>query len=55
METFHAESQERYRSMPGFYDLVKNTQNFFSVEPVFKNESRTKTIIDLIKREKGLE
>ncbi|MAG21898.1 MAG: hypothetical protein CL943_01150 [Candidatus Diapherotrites archaeon] len=49
IETFHAENQKRYRSMPGFFDLVKDTQSFFSVEPIFKNTSRTKTIIELIK------
>ncbi len=53
IETYHAESQKRYRSIPKFYNLVKDTQSFFSVEPVFKNTSRTKTIIDLIKKERG--
>jgi DNA-binding Lrp family transcriptional regulator len=53
IETFHAESQQRYRSIPGFYNLVNDTRSFFSVEPVFKNTSRTKTIIELIKRPRG--
>ena len=55
IETFHAENQKRYRSISGFYNLVKDTQNFFSVEPIFKNTSRTKTIIELIKKERGME
>lgn len=53
IETFHAQTQQFYRSMPGFYDLIKDMQSFFSVEPVFKNTSRTKTILDLIKKEGG--
>ncbi len=53
IESFHAEGQKRYRSIAGFYDLVKDTQSFFSVEPVFKNASRTKSIIELIKRDAG--
>ncbi len=55
IETYHAESQKRYRSIPGFYDLVKDSQSFFSVEPIFKNASRTKSIIELIKKERALE
>ena len=55
VEAYHAESQKRYRSIPGFYDLVKDTQSFFSVEPIFKNESRTKSIIELVKKEGGKE
>ncbi len=51
IESFHSEGQKRYRAIPGFYDLIKDTQSFFSVEPVFKNVSRTKSIIELIKAE----
>jgi len=54
VESYHAEFQKRYASSPGYYDLIKNMQSFFSVEPVFKNRSRTKSIIELIK-EKGPE
>jgi len=49
VESYHRELQKRYMSLPGYHDLVKDTQNFFSVAPVFKNESRTKTILDLVK------
>ncbi len=54
VEKYHESFQKRYRSTPGFYDLVNDTQSFFSVEPIFKNESRTKSIIELIKRERGI-
>ncbi|MCX6798674.1 MAG: Lrp/AsnC family transcriptional regulator [Candidatus Diapherotrites archaeon] len=53
IESYHDESQKRYRSIPGFYNLMKDTQSFFSVEPVFKSAGRTKNIIELIKRESG--
>lgn len=51
VEAFHKEQQARYAAMPGYHDLVKNIQSFFSVEPVFKSESRTKSIIELIKNQ----
>jgi DNA-binding Lrp family transcriptional regulator len=53
VEKYHESFQKRYRSIPGFYDLVTDTQSFFSVEPIFKHTSRTKSIIELIKRERG--
>jgi len=50
VESYHQDFQKRYASLEGYYDLMKNRQSFFSVEPTFKNESRTSSIIDLIKR-----
>lgn len=55
VESYHAEIQKRYMSLPGYHDLVKNMQSFFSVEPIFKNESRTATIIELVKKQPGRE
>ncbi len=49
VESCHKEFQSRYMSIPGYHAAVKNLQNFFSVEPVFKQESRTKSIVELIK------
>lgn len=51
VESYHSDLQTRYMSIPGYHSLIKNMQSFFSVEPVFKNESRTKSIIELIKNE----
>lgn len=48
VEAYHREIKNRYMSIPGYHDLVKDMQSFFSVEPVFKNESRTKSMIELI-------
>ena len=53
IDSYHESVQKRYRSIPGYYNLAKDTQSFFSVEPVFKHTSRTKSIIDLIKRDSG--
>ncbi len=55
IESYHAEYQKNYRSIPGFYDLMKDTQSFFSVEPIFKNVSRTKSMIELIKKDRALD
>jgi len=51
VESYHNQLQKRYMPIPGYHDLVKDTQSFFSVEPTFKNESRTKSIIELIKND----
>jgi len=51
VESYHHILQKKYMSIPGYHDLVKDMQSFFSVEPVFKNASRTKSMIDLIKDE----
>lgn len=53
IESYHAEFQKRYASTKGYYDLIKDMQSFFSVEPIFKNKSRTESIIELI-RENGV-
>ena len=55
IESYHSEGQKLHKAIPNYYDLVKDTQSFFSVEPVFKNASRTKSIIELIKKGKGLD
>ncbi len=49
VESYHHELQNRYMSIKGYHDVIKDVQSFFSVEPIFKNESRTKSIVDLIK------
>ncbi len=53
VESYHRDMRDRYMSIKGYHDLVKNIQSFFSVEPIFKNESRTKSMLDLIKRDTG--
>lgn len=50
VESYHDGIKDRYMSIPGYHDLVKGMQSFFSVEPVFKNESRTRSMIEIIER-----
>lgn len=49
VESYHHDMRNRYMPIPGYHDLIKNMQSFFSVEPVFKNQSRTESIIELVK------
>ena len=49
VESYHRDLQKRYMKIPGYHDLIKNMQSFFSVEPIFKNKSRTECIIELVK------
>ncbi len=55
VESFHKREQEEYfEKIHGIYNLVKDRDIFYTTEPHYKNESRTKSIIEIIKREKGL-
>jgi DNA-binding Lrp family transcriptional regulator len=55
IESFHDELQKKYYdAIPGFYDLVKSRQVFYATEPQYKSSSRTDSIIQIIKKEKGL-
>jgi len=49
VESYHSGMRNRYMSIQGYHDLIKNMQSFFSVEPIFKNQSRTESIIELVK------
>jgi len=49
VESYHSDWQKRYMSISGYLSLIKDRQSFFSVEPIFKNESRTKSVIGLVK------
>jgi len=56
IESFHSELQKNYYdAIPGFYDLVKSRQIFYSTEPHYKFASRTNSIIEIIIKEKGLD
>lgn len=49
VESYHSDWQKHYMTIAGYHDLIKDRQSFFSVEPIFKNESRTKSVIELVK------
>jgi DNA-binding Lrp family transcriptional regulator len=54
IESFHKETQKTYyEKIPGMFKLIKDRQIFYTTDPFYKNESRTESIIKIIKREKG--
>jgi len=56
IESFHRETQKKYNeSIPNIYDIIRDKQVFYAIEPHYKNESRTESILKVIKAEKGLE
>jgi len=56
IENFHNYSNKNYyEKIPGMYKLVKDRQIFYISNPDFKNEPRTKSIIKIIKQERGFQ
>ncbi len=56
IESYHNGSQTKYyEKIPGIYKLIKNREIFYGTEPIYKNVSRTKSIIEIIRKEKGLD
>ncbi len=54
VESYQKHTQQDYfEKIPGLYDLIKDRQVLFLTEPTFKNLSRTKSIIQILKKEKG--
>lgn len=54
VESYHHSEEENYqKKVSGFFKLVKDRQIFYTAEPYYKNASRTKALIDLVKKEKG--
>ncbi len=53
VESYHHGYAENYQKLGGFFKLIKDSQIFYTTEPYYKNASRTKTLIELVKREKG--
>jgi len=54
VESYHLSDEENYqKKVPGFFKLIKDKQIFYTTEPYYKNASRTKSLVDLIKKEKG--
>ena len=51
IESYQKHTQEDYfEKIPGIYDLVRDRQVIFSTEPVFKSSSRTRSIVEIVKR-----
>ncbi|MEW6294794.1 MAG: hypothetical protein AB1467_00670 [Candidatus Diapherotrites archaeon] len=55
IESFHHNTQKHYYEIPGILRLIKDRQIFYTTEPYFKNESRTRSIINIIKKQRGME
>jgi DNA-binding Lrp family transcriptional regulator len=55
VEAYHQNIQENYvKKIPGYYEVVKDRQVFYLTEPTFKRSSRTDSIIQLMRKERGL-
>ena len=56
VEAYHKNLQEHYvKKIPQYYEVVKDRQVFYLTEPTFKRGSRTDSIIQLLRRSKGLD
>jgi len=56
VESYHHNVEKNYyKAIPGIYNLIRNRQIFYATEPYYKNASRTKSLIEIIKKEKGLD
>ena len=56
VESYHKNLQDNYiKKIPDYYDIVKDRQVFYLTEPTFKRGSRTDGIIQLIRKDAGLE
>jgi DNA-binding Lrp family transcriptional regulator len=54
VESYHKADEENYqKKVPSFFKLIRDKQVFYTTEPYYKNVSRTKALIELIKKEKG--
>ena len=56
VESYHAGMQEKYyEKIPNIFDLIKDRQIFYATEPLYKNASRTASILKIMKKARGLE
>jgi DNA-binding Lrp family transcriptional regulator len=54
IESYHQQTQKNYYgAIPQIYELVRDRQIFFATEPHYKSASRTQSIINAIKKDKG--
>lgn len=55
VQDFYRDTQKYHEEVEGMYDLIKNTMLFFDTEPVYKEHPRGKSMLELLKREQGLD
>ena len=54
IESYHQNVQKNYfEAIPGYFNMIKDRQVFYSTEPAYKRASRTEAILEIIKRDKG--
>lgn len=54
VESYQKHMQENYyNKIKDIYKLISDRQIFFTTEPVYKNVSRTESLIEIIKQKKG--
>ncbi len=56
VESYHKDiTKKYYEKIPGLFEIIKDRQIFFETEPFHKMSSRTEAIIDIIRKEKGVQ
>ncbi len=56
VESYHKNVQDNYvKKIPNYYDVVKDRQVFYLTEPTFKRGSRTNSVIEILRKEAGLD
>lgn len=54
VESYHAGINGKYYDkIPEIYKVIRDRQIFYITEPMYKNASRTKSVIEIIRKEKG--
>lgn len=54
IESFHKNEEENYfKKIPGLFKLIRDRQTFYVTEPHYKASSRTFSILETLKKEKG--
>lgn len=51
----HGMMSKYYEKIQGIYDLIKDRQIFYATEPLYKNASRTASVLEILCEEKGIE
>lgn len=56
IESYHNGMQNKYyEKIPNIHNLIRDKTVFYGTDPLYKNVSRTKSIIEAIRKEKGYE
>ncbi len=56
VESYHNNLQERYvKKMKNYYEVIKDRQVFYLTDPKYKKGSRTDSIIEILRKNAGLD